>query len=812
MEKSTSRNSTIPQKNVKQQCEEEHDLYNHALNRTCAKFCLYRTNLQNFPLNGAIWNQSTSESVQRQVKISIDRRDAHNMQILQDWNTYRRSKITLLNHPAAKLINMRVRLFSDSTLCGVSNPDPSNNWATKLEDVWNEHGFVEKLTLAARDVRFIWHVLPCAPIVDTKEHFQNYLKGQSPKYFDDKIIFMSMFSDIAWTKKGNTEKSLHDAKEVAAFATKFKPKHWCILGPALDGKHVWTANSNELQGQWDIVGLQMADILKCHTSHPIRQPTEQLSLGQYGKRRSYHFHGTFETKMLLIMTILASNLLCVYNRNCQWYEIANQIPTPRTAEHEEQIDLEPEQLTLITHKQQTMTQAGGDSVLPTENHETRIRKPSEQAVFARTVENGQFYITNVSFYWRKQFYSCLQRILKTKKFPVTGIEVFRSAETLVIEVQVPSQQPRNKKYWVWVCRGLNNTHDNLFVQRPTTEILKSCHHSCQWAAGDREHKNQGQEPGGQSPVRYKAAPKPEQKTTGFSQRVRTLIPAKALTKRDCEFVRGCHEADGAVRWDHVLTNMPSAEQTPVSGLRSGWVQMVVLVEDQNGTILYIRAVQRHSHGVAINADLLSLKLIPLNRKEHMFHTGSCSNKKSISENGRWAGEVSLGSTRQVCFLSPLNPQDSSSRQRTSEWTVKVHEPRMVLHKQICRPDHDCIHCFNLRRAQDANLVFHQSSCDAIILYDTMPASALDKVVTFAREVIFERKPLTLTKPEATPGDRIYLPISGQPKEPHLLNDREVKSFLISSLMKQVLKSLNKSTMINELIRNHSQKNAVQVDH
>ena len=79
------------------------------------------------------------------------------------------------------------------------------------------------------------------------------------------------------------------------------------------------------------------------------------------------------------------------------YETDNQAPTPRTAEDEEQIDLEPEQLTLITQKTTKMPQARSAS-LPqlTENRETLIRKASEQAAFARTVENGQFYITDES--------------------------------------------------------------------------------------------------------------------------------------------------------------------------------------------------------------------------------------------------------------------------------------------------------------------------------------------------------------------------------------------------------------------------------
>ena len=75
-------------------------------------------------------------SVQRQLKTLIDRKDAYNVQSLQDQNTFRWSRITLLRDPGAKLIRMKVDVFSDSILCvGVSNPDPSNNWSTKLQDV-----------------------------------------------------------------------------------------------------------------------------------------------------------------------------------------------------------------------------------------------------------------------------------------------------------------------------------------------------------------------------------------------------------------------------------------------------------------------------------------------------------------------------------------------------------------------------------------------------------------------------------------------------------------------------------------------------
>ena len=88
--------------------------------------------------------QDLTQSVQRQVNILIDRKDAYNMQILQDWSTFRWSRNTLCWVIQHQHWSRWQFTCSQMLHCvGVSNPDPSNNWTTKLEDVWNEHGFVE---------------------------------------------------------------------------------------------------------------------------------------------------------------------------------------------------------------------------------------------------------------------------------------------------------------------------------------------------------------------------------------------------------------------------------------------------------------------------------------------------------------------------------------------------------------------------------------------------------------------------------------------------------------------------------------------
>ena len=142
-------------------CEEEHDFLQSFKEHYMYKIRLKDpTNLQDFPLSVAMWsrfyerllmgfifglqrtkNTSLTKSLQRQVQTLIERTDAYNMQPLQDWKTFRWSRNTLLSGPAAKLFRMKVRVFSDCTMCvGVSNPDPSNTWATDGIIRHHKHG------------------------------------------------------------------------------------------------------------------------------------------------------------------------------------------------------------------------------------------------------------------------------------------------------------------------------------------------------------------------------------------------------------------------------------------------------------------------------------------------------------------------------------------------------------------------------------------------------------------------------------------------------------------------------------------------
>ena len=61
-----------------------------------------------------------------------------------------------------------------------------------------------------------------------------------PEQFNDKIIFMSMYNDIAWEEKGNT----------ANYARRFPRGRWSFWGRG-SGKKWYGTYSDKPDGSWD---------------------------------------------------------------------------------------------------------------------------------------------------------------------------------------------------------------------------------------------------------------------------------------------------------------------------------------------------------------------------------------------------------------------------------------------------------------------------------------------------------------------------------------------------------------------------------
>ena len=117
-----------PAKNSKPQSGDEDEFYNQILNSTCAK-CGCDLGLHT---SSSLWASSWLTKEHEDFKRMVMKRGFPRTQ-----NLTRVQRLTLLSGPAAKLIRIKVHVFSDSTMCvAVSSPDPSNKWATN----WRMNG------------------------------------------------------------------------------------------------------------------------------------------------------------------------------------------------------------------------------------------------------------------------------------------------------------------------------------------------------------------------------------------------------------------------------------------------------------------------------------------------------------------------------------------------------------------------------------------------------------------------------------------------------------------------------------------------
>ena len=525
-------------KKFKPQSEGEDSFYNQVLNSTCARFGEDPNNIQNFPLNVAIWSQVTrdclwasswltkdhenfyrmamkksspgtqdlTQSVQRQVKILIDRKGAYNMQILQDWNTFRWSRISLLSDPAAKWTRMKFHVFSDSTLCvGVSNPDPSNNWATKYKYVRNEHGFVENFNLAAREVQFIWHVLPGASAIDIKRNFQKYLNGQNPESLHERI---------------NTENCLHTSKEVAAFATQFKPGHWCFL--ARVRKYVV---ERKFQRTSRILRCcRIADGWHIQVSHfPPDISSDRAiidRLGSWGKEEAITISNVHSTTSRFSSR---PNLQAIYNVCTIEVAVVRNWKSGTCTENNGRWRTNRSRTRAVDI---TRKDTSSRRLVATTHRESR--DDSESFWTDSICQNsGKWQILHyqwICYVW-KQFYAFLQRILRLKKFSKseTTSSSYQSCQDRTSDGNCSIQICKNfgvwststvTKSWVRVSRTIEQ-YARHFV--PTETDHQNLEASAQQSI--RCGRPWTQETGGNSSVRYQAAPKPKLISIGFSQRV-----------------------------------------------------------------------------------------------------------------------------------------------------------------------------------------------------------------------------------------------------------------------------------------------------
>ena len=208
------------------------------------------------------------------------------------WEKHSWKYVSLIGYET--IINLqraKVYVFSDSVLCfGRVHQHPKSNECWKDRTGW----------------------------ITTSQSCRDYdgISGE-PTEFEwntGRILFMSMFNDIACDNKDNEEECLANAKVVSIFAKKFGIGQWSFIGPGSEKKW-YSMEENSPQGIWDHIADKML-LEFAGSGCPIFYATTPLSrciLRSKGHGKlSIHFAADQETIETIFRIIVSANQLSLY--------------------------------------------------------------------------------------------------------------------------------------------------------------------------------------------------------------------------------------------------------------------------------------------------------------------------------------------------------------------------------------------------------------------------------------------------------------------------------------------------------------------
>ena len=287
---------------------------------------------------------------------------------------------------------------------------------------------------------------------------------------------MSMYNDIAWREKGNTERCEYNSQTVAEYARKFPRGLWSFLGHGSEKKWYGTCTEKP-DGSWDKIAEDM--MLNFSVSgHPTFRASSAFERGEVrsegGGKKSIHFNGSDENIELLLRTVNSATQLSVYramadlcNELSEDLRVSGNLAAP---DH-----LETMEIPTVPSAEETQTNAQQRRNL-VQAYERQFQQLSEDQKFSKQcsdaglklVETGQYFtldIEGVQMQHLCREYTMPRNekgtrvrgwILKNTRIgAVLNIKVNYHDNRCSMEVQIPSLFQDNTASWVRTVHGVD---------------------------------------------------------------------------------------------------------------------------------------------------------------------------------------------------------------------------------------------------------------------------------------------------------------------------------------------------------------------
>ena len=148
--------------------------------------------------------------------------------------------------------------------------DPDTAWMNKIKGYSQNNHFKELNRIDGMQTEFEWTIFPGFTTLGILQEIQKCLKSVQcePEHINGRIIFMSMFNDIAWRENDNTEECAQNATEVSKYARRFPCGRSSFLGPGSEKTRYKTC-SNKPNREWDRTARMMILQLITESGHPV---------------------------------------------------------------------------------------------------------------------------------------------------------------------------------------------------------------------------------------------------------------------------------------------------------------------------------------------------------------------------------------------------------------------------------------------------------------------------------------------------------------------------------------------------------------
>ena len=110
------------------------------------------------------------------------------------------------------------------------------------------------------------------------------IKNIEPENFEERIIFLSMFNDVEWTKRGNSERCFSNSEQVKNYAKRISRGDW-----AGDEENWYGTHNYKFEGRWDSIAREMVGRFK-ESCHRVFKNISALSRGILKKKMRQMYH------------------------------------------------------------------------------------------------------------------------------------------------------------------------------------------------------------------------------------------------------------------------------------------------------------------------------------------------------------------------------------------------------------------------------------------------------------------------------------------------------------------------------------------